>query len=159
MSLGLDEAKAKDVETEAQVDVQYRTLRLIWLAILVAVIVLFVVTRLVQPAPEADKTLFWILLATGVGNFGASFWLKHRMLKQAGEKRKLELVRGAYISAFALCESVGLFGFIVHLAAGIEHYYLFFVLSGFGILLHKPQRDDLLAAVAGNSVWQTRKKD
>ena len=159
MSLGLDETKAQDVGREALVDANYRTLRFIWLAIIVSVVAIFVVTRLVQPSPAAPKILFWILLAIGVGNLGASFLLKHKMLKQAVEKRKLEMVRSAYIIAFALCESVGLFGLIAHLTTGIEYYYFFFVLSGFGILLHKPQRDDLLAVASGGGIWETRKND
>jgi F0F1-type ATP synthase membrane subunit c/vacuolar-type H+-ATPase subunit K len=159
MSLGLDESKAKANDIERGVDASYSALRIIWLAILASVILIFVVTRLVQPTPEGDKVLFWILLALSVGNFGASFILKAKILKQATEKRKPELIKGAYIVAFAMCESIGLFGLIVHLVTGVEYYYFFFVLSGFGILLHKPQRDDLLAAYAGGGVWEARKND
>lgn len=159
MSLGIDESKAQDVAKEREVDANYRTLRVIWLAILVSVIAVFVVTRFVQPTPGGNKVLFWILLAIGLGNLGASFLLKQKMMKQAAEQRKVELVRSAYIIAFALCESIGLFGFIAHLITGIEYYYFFFVLSGFGILLHKPQRDDLLTATAGRGIWEARKND
>jgi F0F1-type ATP synthase membrane subunit c/vacuolar-type H+-ATPase subunit K len=159
MSLGIDESKAKDVEQDRKADASYRTLRIIWLAILVLVIAVFVVTRFIQPTPEADKILFWILLAVGLGQLGASFLLKQKMLTQAITERKPELARGAYITAFALCESIGILGLIVYLSTGVEYYYFFFVLSGFGILLHKPQRDDLLAAVAGRGIWEARKND
>jgi F0F1-type ATP synthase membrane subunit c/vacuolar-type H+-ATPase subunit K len=158
MSLGLDEAKGKEVASEREADANYRTLRIIWLAILASLITIFVVTRIVKPQPEAPKGLFWILLAIGIGNFGASFILKHKMLKQAAEKRKPELVRGAYLVGLALCESIGLFGLIAHLITGVEYYYFFFVLSGFGILLHKPQRGDMLAAYSGG-VWEARRND
>lgn len=159
MSLGIDESKAQGVEREREVDASYRILRVIWLAILVSVIAIFVVTRVVQPTPTTDKTLLWILLALGLGNLGASFLLKQKMLKQSIEERKLDLARSAYVVAFALCESIALFGLIVHLITGVEYYYFFFVLGGFGILLHKPQRDDLLAAVAGGGIWEARKND
>jgi F0F1-type ATP synthase membrane subunit c/vacuolar-type H+-ATPase subunit K len=159
MSLGLDEAKVEEVSTAQAVDANHSTLRIIWLAILAALIAIFVVTRIVKPQPNAPKELFWILLAIGIGNFGASFFLKHRMLKQAAEKRKPEMVKGAYIVGMALCESIGFFGLLAHLITGVEYYYFFFVLSGFGILLHKPQRDDILAVYQGGGIWQARRND
>ena len=159
MSLGLDESKGREVESEREVDASYRTLRIIWLAILASVIALFVVSRVIEPTPGAPRVLFWILLAVGIGNFGASFFLKQKILKQAAEKRKPELVKGAYVVALALCESIGLFGLLAHLITGVEQYYFFFVLSSFGILMHKPQRDDLLAASASGGFWEARKND
>ena len=159
MSLGLDEEKGKEVASERATDASYRTLRLIWLAILASLIAISVVTRIVTPEPGGPKELFWILLAVGVGNFGASFFLKHRMLRQAAENRKPELVKGAYLVGFALCESIGLFGLVAHLITGVEYYYFFFVLSGFGILLHKPQRDDILAVYSGGGIWEAKRND
>jgi F0F1-type ATP synthase membrane subunit c/vacuolar-type H+-ATPase subunit K len=160
MSLGLDEAKAKDVETETQVDAQYRSLRVIWLGILASLVSVFVMTRVIEtPAVKDNNALFWMLWALGFMTFGASFVLKHKLLKQAALKQKTEPVRGAYVLAFALCEATGLLGLVAYFATGIQHYYLFFVLSGFGLLLHKPQRDDLLGAVSGGGVWGTRKND
>jgi F0F1-type ATP synthase membrane subunit c/vacuolar-type H+-ATPase subunit K len=159
MSLGLDEERAKEVEREREVDANYRTLLLLWMVFLASLIVIFVVTRLVQSEQEGPRVLFLILLPLGVGNIGASFILKHKILKTAIAQRKPELVRGAYIIALALCESTGTFGLVVHFATGIELYYFFFVLSGFGILLHKPQRNDLLAAYAEGGIWEARKND
>ena len=159
MSLGLDEAKAKEAATEQEVDAHYRALRIIWLAILASLIAIFVATRWIQPEPGAPRELFWILLAVGVGNFGASFLLKHKLLGQAAAKRKPESVKAAYLVALALCESVGFLGLLAHLITGVEHYYFFFVLSGFGILLHKPQRDDILAAYSGGGIWEARRND
>jgi F0F1-type ATP synthase membrane subunit c/vacuolar-type H+-ATPase subunit K len=159
MSLGLDEEKGKEIAGEREVDAIYRVLRFIWLAILASLIVIFVVTRIIKPEPGAPKELFWVLLAVGVGNFGASFFLKQKILKQAAEKRKPEMVKGAYLAGLALCESIGLFGLVAHLMTGVEYYYFFFVLSGFGILLHKPQRDDILAAFNGGGIWEARRND
>jgi F0F1-type ATP synthase membrane subunit c/vacuolar-type H+-ATPase subunit K len=117
------------------------------------------VTRLVQSDNEGPRVLFLILLPIAIGNIGASFILKHKIFKTAIEQRKPELVRGAYIIALALCESAATFGLVVHIATGVEFYYFFFVLGGFGILLHKPQRNDLLAAYAETGIWEARKND
>lgn len=159
MSLGIDESKGKALESEREIDANYRTMRIIWLAILASVIALFVISRMVKPAHNAPKILFWILLALGIGNFGASFLLKQKMLRQAAEKRKPEMFKSAYVVALALCESIGIFGLIAHLITGVEQYYFFFVLSSFGLLMHKPQRDDLLAAYSIGGVWEARKND
>ena len=80
MSLGLDEEKAKERDAEREVNAQYGKLRIVWLALLATLVVLFVVTRLVEPGNEAPPQLFWILLALGVFTLGASFVLKQRML-------------------------------------------------------------------------------
>ena len=138
---------------DTRVDDSSRALRLIWLAILAGLITLFVVTRLFESPPGSGlEVMFWILFALGLVNLGASFILKQKLLKQAIEQQKLELVRSAYILAFALCESIGLFGLIAHFIAGSKYYYFLFVLGGFGVVMHKPQRDDLAAASGADKV-------
>ncbi|HYG79218.1 MAG TPA: hypothetical protein VD861_02455 [Pyrinomonadaceae bacterium] len=160
MSLGLDEEKAKERDDERAVDANYGKLRIIWLAILASLVSLFVVTRLVEPSPSESGPLFWILLVVGVVNLGASFFLKQRMLRTAVEQRKPELVAAAYIVALALCESAGLFGLVAHFVTGAKYYYFLFVVAGFGMMMHKPQRDDVLAAAHGpGGLWQAKKQD
>jgi F0F1-type ATP synthase membrane subunit c/vacuolar-type H+-ATPase subunit K len=157
MSLGLDEAKAEANNIEKATDALYNALRIIWLAILASVIALFIVTRVVAPGAAVDRVVFWIFLALGVVNFGLSFVMKQSLMKNAREAREPGMVRTAYIIAFALCESIAIFGLIAHLLTGVEYYYFLFVLGGFGILLHKPQRDDVLSALAGGGIWEARK--
>jgi F0F1-type ATP synthase membrane subunit c/vacuolar-type H+-ATPase subunit K len=158
MSLGLDEEKAKAKEAERAVDANYGKLRIVWLAILATLVVLFVITRVVKPAAYESGTLFWILVALGVVQLGASFVVKQKILKTAAEQRKPALVPVAYIVAFALCEAAGLFGVAAHLVTGVKYYYFLFVVAGFGMMLHKPQRDDVLAAVHGTgNLWQAKK--
>ncbi|MDQ3819647.1 MAG: hypothetical protein M3362_18495 [Acidobacteriota bacterium] len=144
MSLGLNGTNQNEV------DAAYRSLRIIWLAMLVSVVTLFVVTMLLQHPGRKAPVVFWILLAIGLATLGTSFIMKQRLLKQAAEKQSLGMVRVAYVVAYAFCDATGLFGLTAYFATGMEYYYFFFVLSGFGTLLHKPQRDDLLAASGGN---------
>jgi hypothetical protein len=152
MGLGLDEAKEKELKIKREVDSGYNTLRIIWLAVVSVLVIIFIVTRLVQPETASLKTLFWILLALGLVDLGASFILKQAMLKKAFAQQKVEMVRSAYIVAFALCESIALLGFVAHFVTGVEQYYFFFALSGFGIMIHKPQRDDLLIAAGAHEI-------
>jgi hypothetical protein len=148
MSLGLNGTD------QNRVDAAFRSLKVIWLAILVSVITLFVVTRIVQPGTSNIQILFWILLALGLMTFGASFVMKQNLLKQGMGKNNFGMVQTAYIMAFALCEATAIFGMVAFFVTGAQYYYFFFVLSGFGIILHKPQRDDLLAASGENKVWK-----
>src|ERR1043165_4713612 len=148
MSLGLNGTKQNEV------DAAYRSLRVVWLAILTGVVTLFVITRLVQPAASNAKIIFWMLMALGLMSFGASFAMKQKTLKQAAGKNSLGMARIAYILAFAFCEATALFGIVAYFVTGVEYYYFFFVLSGFGIILHKPQRDDLLAAAGTDNNWK-----
>ncbi|HWT02417.1 MAG TPA: hypothetical protein VN256_19350 [Pyrinomonadaceae bacterium] len=159
MSLGLDEEKAKEMDAERAIAAHYGKLRIIWLAILVSLVALFVVTRLVEAGGGGPAYLFWILLAVGVVNLGASFAVKQRVLKAAAEHRKPELVVGAYMFALALCESAGLFGLVAHFATGAKYYYFLFVIAGFGMMMHKPQREDVLAAAHGpGGVWEAKRR-
>jgi hypothetical protein len=160
MSLGLDEGKAQESDAAREVDAQYGKLRIIWLALLATLVVLFVVTRLAQPGNDAPPEVFWVLLALGVFTLGASFVLKHRILKASVEQRKPQMVFSAYITALALSEASAQFGLIAHFATGVKYYYFLFVVAGFGMMLHKPQRDDVLAALHGpGGLWQAKKQD
>ena len=123
MRLGLDESQGRDIDGE--VDNAYRPLRLIWLGFLASVVAVFFVTRLLQSEPSVTSAFFWILLVVGLGNIGASFIIKQKLLKEATGTRKPELIRSAFIVALALCESVGLFGLIVYLITGVQYYYFF----------------------------------
>jgi len=160
MSLGLDEEKAQAGEAERQVDDLYGKLRIIWLAILAGLVAVFVVTRLVEGrAGGGLDVVFWILLAVGAVGQAASFVLKEKMLKQSAAEQKPELARSAYILAYALCESVALLGLVAHFITGHRYYYWLFIIGGFGVVVHKPQRDDLLAAVSGaGRVWEAKKQ-
>lgn len=158
MSLGLDEEKAKASDLERRVDAHYGKLRIIWLAILASLVVIFVVTRLFEPLEGGGSALvFWLFVGLGVGNLIISFYMKHRALRFAIARQNLDMVRGAYIIAFAICEMVGLVGAVSHFSLGHKYYYFLFVLGGFGVVLHKPQRDDLVAAAGAADIWDAMK--
>ena len=144
MSLGLNGTNQNEV------DAAYQSLRIIWLAMLTSVVTLFIITLLMQPRVGKAPVVFWTLLVFGLAAFGASFVVKQMLLKQAVGKHSLGTVRVAYVAAYAFCDATALFGIAAYFATGVEYYYFFFVLSGFGMLLHKPQRDDLLAAMGEN---------
>ena len=145
---------------DTRVDDSYRRLRIIWLAILAAVVAAFVVTRLTEANfIGGSPWLFWFFLAIGAANLAVSFYVKQQTLKKAVEAQNLGMAQSAYVVAFAICEAVALLGLVAHLSSGHKFYYFLFVLGGFGVVLHKPQRDDLQAAASGaGGVWEAKRQ-
>ncbi|HEY6189646.1 MAG TPA: hypothetical protein VIW80_18475 [Pyrinomonadaceae bacterium] len=131
------------------VDAHYRMMLIIWFAILVSVGMIFFVTPVLQPPPPAeqsDMTLLWVFAGLGVIVLLLSFVLKGRMLAQSVKAQRPELVQSAMILAVGLCEAISIFGMVAYLTTGTRHYYIFFIVSVIGILLHMPRRNQLLAA-------------
>jgi hypothetical protein len=130
------------------VDARYRTMLIIWLAILMSLSTMFALTFVIERSgPQSDAPfLVWTLMALGFLLFGLSFLLKRRLLAQSAREQKPELVQSAMILAVAMCEAIGMFGLLIYFVGASSYYYLFFILSALGILLHMPRREQLLAA-------------
>ncbi|MGH9943345.1 MAG: hypothetical protein ACRD9R_13430 [Pyrinomonadaceae bacterium] len=126
---------------------RFRGLVLIWLAIISSVVMFFVVSRLLGPAAEegvsATPPLFWVFAALGLATFGLSFLLKSRLLAQARQQRRPEVVSTAYILAFALSEASALFGLVSHFVTRSPFSVYLFALAALGLLLHKPKQAHL----------------
>ena len=140
---------------QTAVDARYRVMLIIWLAMLASLGFYFLVTKserlrsLFIEVPVADReggTILWVLWALGVAITGVSFLLKRVLLSKAVREQRLEGVQAAYITAFALCETGGLFGLLAYFLTGHRYYYLLFITPVLGMLLHMPSRDDLLNA-------------
>jgi O-antigen/teichoic acid export membrane protein len=130
------------------VEALYRTQFIIWLAILFTVCMFLFVTMLIEvPANRSDDTaLVWILLAVSISTIILSFVLRRRFRAQAIEKQNPGLLQTGLIIALSLCEVAGMFGMFVFFVNGTPFYYLFFIISALGILLHMPRQDHIRAA-------------
>ncbi len=130
-----------------KVDARQRTLLILWFMILMSVGMMFFLTLVIQrPAVGGDNTLLWVFAAVSIFPFLLSFVIKRKLLAQSVREQKIALVLSAMIVAVALCESVSLFGMMVYFTTPTHYYYVFFIVSVIGILLHMPRRDQLLAA-------------
>jgi uncharacterized membrane protein len=130
------------------VDGRYRTMLIVWFSILMSVSIMFILTFIIERrVSEGDAPmLVWVLMALGFLFLALSFLLKRRLLAQSAKEQRLELVQSAMILAVALCEAIGMFGLLLYFVGATPYYYLFFILSAVGILLHMPRREQLLAA-------------
>jgi hypothetical protein len=129
-------------------DARYRVLLILWLAIFSSVIMLFVMTKIIgaPKAAEANMVLVSIFMALGLFTIALSFVLKRRLLSQAIERQRPDLVQTGLILGLALCEAAAIFGLIIFFVTGYAHYYLCFIVSLAAMLLHFPRREHLRAA-------------
>jgi hypothetical protein len=133
-------------------DTRYRTMLILWFALLMSVVMFFVLTIVAAPVPfdeDRDAPTSVILFAlAGVGTFLVvlSFAVKRKMLQRSVEKQEPMLVQQAMIVACAMCEVSALMGTFERFAIGSGDHYLLFLVSAIGIVLHFPKRDHLLAA-------------
>jgi hypothetical protein len=135
--------------SQIDLDTRYRSLLIIWFAILSSVGFFFVITRFIPvPIRDANSVLVWIFLALGLSSFALSFVLKRQFFARSITEQKTALVQTGFVIALALSEVPGLLGLTLYFVTGINYYYLFFMISALALLLHLPRRDDLSAATA-----------
>ena len=133
-------------------DTRYRTMLILWFALLMSVVMFFVFTTVAAPAPfdrdrEAPTSVLLFALA-GVGTFLVvlSFAIKRKMLQSSVEKQEPMLVQQALVVGCAMCEVSALFGVLERYLIGSGDHYVLFLVSAIGLALHFPKRDQLLAA-------------
>ncbi len=133
-------------------DTRYRTMLILWLALLMSVVMFFVMTMVVAPVPsDSDRdvpTSFVLFAMAGVGTFLVvlSFAVKRKLLQRSVEKQDVTLVQQALIVGCAMCEVSALLGVVERFSIGSGDHYVLFLVSAIGMALHFPKRDDLLAA-------------
>ena len=131
---------------QPDIDARYRTLLILWLAICTSVLMFLAFTRLSSVAAGENTTRTLALSSLGLGPVALSFLLKQRALAKSVASQRLDLVQSAYVLSFALCESSALFGLVVHFTTGSNYSYFAFVIAGIGLLLHFPQKQNLVNA-------------
>ena len=131
-----------------KLEARYRVQFIVWLALISNVGMLLLITNIIEapPAHADNMMLVWVLLALGVFAFAISFVLKGKLLSQAIDRGRPEMVQTGLIVALALCEVSALCGLVVFFVTGAGYYYIFFIISALGMLLHMPRREHLRAA-------------
>ncbi len=139
--------------SQPDVDSRYRAMLVIWFAILCSVGLFFLITRFIPvPAKDTDSMLVWMFFALGLFTFALSFVLKGKFVARSIAEQRPELMQTGFVIALALSEAASLFGVALYFTTGIRYYYLLFMISALGILLHMPRREDVSAAFAKNKI-------
>lgn len=138
------------------IEESYKTMVIIWAALLFSQLMLLVVVYFAKPEVYRfdfskpflgeNAVLVIAFAAIAVTNLAVSFVMKKRSLQQAIEKQQIALVQTGQILAYAFCEAVSLLGIVLAFAFSYQYFFLWFALGIIGIILHFPRRDDLIAA-------------
>ena len=134
----------------------YRTILIIWIALLASQFMFLVVTFFAKPEVfrfDFNKPLFGenavLVIAfafLAITNFALSFIMKKRSFEQAVEKQQIAYVQTGLILACAFCEAISLLGMVLAFAFSYQYFFAWFALGILGFLLHFPRRDDVIAA-------------
>lgn len=128
------------------IDARYRTLLILWFAICMSVLMFLVLIHFSPVEAAENRQLTLVLNSLALVPVALSFLLKQRGLAKSVDAQRLDLVQTAYVLSFALCESAALLGLLNHFTTGSKYYYLAFVISGLGLLLHFPQKKHVVNA-------------
>ena len=138
------------------IEQSYRTLAIIWFALLFSQVMFLVVTFLSKPELfkfDADKPILGenaeIVIAfafLAITNFALSFVMKKRSFEQAIAEQKIAYVQTGLILACAFCEAISLLGIVLAFAFSYQYFFVWFAVGMLGIILHFPRRDAVIAA-------------
>jgi len=136
-------------EARTQLEARYRTMLILWAALLVSVGLYFALSVFVAKPDSEDppsRTLTFALTAIGVLLVMVSFAVKQKFLTQAEQNQAPSLVQTGLIIALAFCEAAALLGLLDFFTTGNRYYFVTFVVALVGMLLHFPRRNQLAAA-------------
>ena len=133
-------------EDQPNISERYRTLLILWFAMCMSVLIFLVVINFARVTADENRQLTLVLNSLGILPVALSFLLKRKVLAKSVQRQRLDLVQSAYVLSFALCESSALLGMVDHFTTGSKYYYFAFIIAGFGLLLHFPQRQTLVDA-------------
>jgi uncharacterized membrane protein len=138
------------------VEQSYRTLFVIWFALLNSQLMLLVVLYFAKPEifrfdfskPLLGENPAMIIAFAilGVSAFLLSFIQRNKLFKKAIAEQKVPLLQNALIVACALCEATSLFGICLAFGFDYSYFFLWFALGILGTILHFPRRDNLFDA-------------
>lgn len=134
----------------------YKTLVIIWAALLFSQIMLLVVVFFAKPEVfrfDSAKPLLGenavLIIAfafVALANLAFSFVMKKRAFQQAIEKQQIAYVQTGLILAYAFCEATSLLGIVLAFAFSYQYFFVWFALGIIGVGLHFPRREDVIAA-------------
>jgi hypothetical protein len=138
------------------IEQSYKTLAMIWFALLFSQFMFLLVIFLSKPEvyrfdfskPVLGENAAVILAfaALAITNFVLSFVMKKRSYEQAIAERQIAYVQTGLILACAFCEAITLLGMVLAIIFTYQYFFAWFVLGIAGILLHFPRRADVIAA-------------
>ncbi len=145
------------------VEGQYKTMLLIWAALIMSQVMFLVLVFLTRPelfrfdfsqsvlgpSGRPTGTNAAVIIGFAVAAVTAvlfSFAFRRRLNERAVTEQNAAHVQSGLIIALALCEASSLFGLTLAFAFDYPYFYAWIALGILGMLLHLPKRDELHAA-------------
>ena len=127
---------------ELKIEPRVRTLRTLWIAMLFSVLLYYGLTLFVGPLENTTPNSALTLGLVGIAILTTliSVPLKAKLLARSVEQQQVGLVQQAYIVAWAMTEVAALLGLVDFFLTGDRYYYVLFLISAVGHLLHIPRR-------------------
>lgn len=95
-------------------------------------------------SPNLNLTL--TLVGIGLLTTLISFPIKSKLLRRAVDQQQVQLVQQGYVVTWAVTEVAALLGMLDFYLTDHRHYYILFIISALGQLLHFPRREHVLDA-------------
>ena len=134
----------------------YKTLMLIWFAMLMSQVMFVVMAFVVKPELLAfdmtkpvlgdNPAMVGLFAAAAFGDIIISLFFRKKFLEKSIAEQNVGAVQTALIIGCALAEAVSLFGLILAFAFNYQYFFLFSALGVIGVILHFPRRNDVEAA-------------
>ncbi|MEO8648705.1 MAG: hypothetical protein ABI539_06030 [Acidobacteriota bacterium] len=138
------------------VQVEYKTLVVIWAGLLISQLVFMGLVYVVRPelfvadnapAPLGDQPLVVLVFAVAaLALLALSFVLRRQHLARAVVDQDASCVQTGLVLGCVLSEGCSLLGVILALAFEYRYFYFWILLGILGILFHFPRRGNLFAA-------------
>ncbi len=109
-----------------------------------AVIYSFLAVKVVPPGTRSDSPLILPLLAIALVELPGSLYLRKRFMNLKLRPGSPASPSGAYVLAFAMAESITLFGLLIHVMAAWTWYWIFFLMGLAAFALNFPRRGDFV---------------
>ena len=133
---------------QTRVEARVLTMRTIWMALLMSVVIYYVITFFVQRPNDvvANPTLSLVLICVAVLAALISFLIKNRLLSKAVDQQQVGMVQQAYVVTWAMNEVAALLGLLDFFTTADRYYHALFIIGALGLLLHFPRREPVVNA-------------
>jgi cellobiose-specific phosphotransferase system component IIC len=138
---------------QENVELLINKMRVLWLGGLGSLLGFIVLTFFTPRSENAEPndTLFLILVVVGLTATLASFVVKKRFFAKAEEQQQVHLVQQGFMVAMTITEVAALLGVLDYFSTGDRYYYVLFIITACGQLLHYPRREPFLHATFKSS--------
>jgi hypothetical protein len=137
----------KSAQNESQIDQRIRTMRTLWSAMFLSIGGYYVFTLFAErPAINPNSTLSLTLVVIGLLMIPVAKVIKNKLLTQAVDQQRPQLVQQGYIITWLITEMAALLGLFDFYLTGNRYYFALFIIAACGQLLHFPQRRHVVDA-------------